>query len=74
MHQGRCGRVWKISPPPGFDSRTVHPVASRYTDYSIPAPVIVYDGNCDRWSVTQRYGTGKSSGEEVVFTRVFLLS
>jgi hypothetical protein len=22
----------KISPPPGFDPRTVHPVASRYTD------------------------------------------
>jgi len=25
----RCG---KISPPPGFDPRTVQPVASRYTD------------------------------------------
>jgi hypothetical protein len=25
----RCG---KSSPPPGFDPRTVHPVASRYTD------------------------------------------
>jgi hypothetical protein len=24
--------VWKISPPPGFDPRTVQPVASRYTD------------------------------------------
>ena len=23
--QGRCGRVLKIFPPPGFDSRTVHP-------------------------------------------------
>ena len=30
--QGRCRRVRKISPPPGFDPRTVHPVASRYTD------------------------------------------
>ena len=30
--QGRSGQVWKISPPPGFDSRTVQPVASRYTD------------------------------------------
>jgi hypothetical protein len=28
----------KISPPPGFDPRTVQPVASRYTDYAIPAP------------------------------------
>ena len=28
--QGRSGRVRKISPPLGFDLRTVHPVASRY--------------------------------------------
>ena len=30
--QGRSGQVWKISPPLGFDPRTVQPVASRYTD------------------------------------------
>jgi hypothetical protein len=30
--------VRKISPPPGFDPRTVQPVASRYTDWAIPAP------------------------------------
>ena len=30
--QGRSGRVWKKSPPPGFDSRTVQTPASRYTD------------------------------------------
>jgi hypothetical protein len=30
--QGRSGRLRKISPPPGFDPRTVKPVASRYTD------------------------------------------
>jgi len=30
--QGRSGRVRKILPPPGFDSRTVQPVASRHTD------------------------------------------
>jgi hypothetical protein len=35
--QGQSGRVLKISPPPGFDPRTVQPVASRYTDYAIPA-------------------------------------
>jgi hypothetical protein len=34
--QGRSGRVRKISPPPGFDPRTVQPIASRYTDYAIP--------------------------------------
>jgi hypothetical protein len=32
------GRVWtsaeNLTPPPGFDPRTVHPVASRYTDYA----------------------------------------
>jgi hypothetical protein len=29
--QGRSGRVGKISPSPGFDPRTVQPVASSYT-------------------------------------------
>ena len=33
--QGRSGRVRKISPPPGFDHRTVQPVASRYTDWAV---------------------------------------
>ena len=32
----KCG---KSRPAPGFDPRTVHPVASRYTDCSIPADV-----------------------------------
>ena len=32
--QGRSGQVRKISPPPGFDPRTVQPVASRYIDYA----------------------------------------
>ena len=32
--QGQYGQVRKISPPPGFDPRTVQPVASRYTDYA----------------------------------------
>jgi hypothetical protein len=35
--QGWSGRVRKFSPPPGFDHRTVKPVASRYTDWAIPA-------------------------------------
>jgi len=30
----RSGQVRKISPPPGFDSRTVQPVVSRYADYA----------------------------------------
>ena len=32
--QGRSGRVGKISPPPGFDTQTVQPIASRYIDYA----------------------------------------
>jgi len=32
--QGRSGQVRKISPLPGFDPRTVQPIASRYTDYA----------------------------------------
>ena len=35
--QGRSGQVQKISLPPGFDQRTVQSVASRYTDWAIPA-------------------------------------
>jgi hypothetical protein len=35
--QGRSGRVRKTSPQPGFDPRTVQPVASRYTDCAFPA-------------------------------------
>jgi hypothetical protein len=35
--QDRSGRVRKISPPlPGFDPRTVQPIASRYTDWTTP--------------------------------------
>jgi hypothetical protein len=35
--QGRSGRMWKISPPPGFDPRTVQAVTSRYNDCVIAA-------------------------------------
>ena len=30
-----------MSSPPGLDPRTVQPVASRYTDYAIPAAVVL---------------------------------
>ena len=41
--QARCGRVRKISRPPGIDPRTVQPVASSYTDCANPAlPVFHY--------------------------------
>ena len=32
-----AGRMWKISPPLGFDPRTAQSVASRYTYWAIPA-------------------------------------
>jgi len=35
--QRRSGRLQKISPPPGFDTRTVQAVASHYADYNTPA-------------------------------------
>jgi hypothetical protein len=41
--QGQSGRLQKISIPPGFDPRTVQPVASRYTDYVIPAHKIAHE-------------------------------
>jgi hypothetical protein len=35
------GPVWtgveNFGPPPGFDPQTIQPVASRYTDWAIPA-------------------------------------
>jgi len=38
--QGRSERMRKISPTPVFDPRTVQPVASRYTDYAVPAHIL----------------------------------
>jgi len=35
--QGRSGREWKTSPPPGFDPRIVQPAVSYYTNYAFPA-------------------------------------
>ena len=34
----RCG---KSRPPPGFDPRTVQPVASRYTDYATRPTILI---------------------------------
>jgi hypothetical protein len=44
--QGRSARVLKIlPPPPGFDPRTVQLVASRYTDWAIPAHLYLCIGS-----------------------------
>ena len=39
QRHARSGWVQKISPPSGFDPRTVQPVVSHYTNYAIPAPI-----------------------------------
>ena len=39
--QSLPGQVRKISPLPGFDPRTVQPVANRYIEYAIPAPACI---------------------------------
>ena len=41
--RSRSGWVRKISRQPGFDLRTFQPVASVYTDYTIPAPPTVWN-------------------------------
>jgi hypothetical protein len=64
--QGGSGRLWKISPPPGFDSRTVQPVASRYTDCAIPAPSV-------RGHTETTYKTVLTLGETVKMTVTFLV-
>ena len=45
--QGRSGQVRDISPPAGFDSRTVQPVGSRYTDYATRPTAEMYEGRTE---------------------------
>jgi len=60
--RGASGQVRKISPPPGFDSRTVQPVASRYTNWAISAHIMWYT-NADILKCTLRnYSLVSSSG------------
>jgi hypothetical protein len=51
--QGPSGQVLKISPTPGFDPRTVQPVASRYTDYAI-RPTLGLDTRVQKHTVILR--------------------
>jgi len=39
---GRSGRMRKNSLAPGFNPPTVQPVASRYTDWAIPAHILIH--------------------------------
>ena len=49
------GSVRKILPPPAFDPRTVQPVASRCTDWAIPARVIYIR----KWNLSKSYCTSR---------------
>jgi hypothetical protein len=61
--QGRSGQVRKISPPPGFNPRTVQPAASRYIDYAVrpaaldvrPTFSFVRSATCVRLETTNQY-------------------
>ena len=53
--QGRSGRVWKTSPPPGYDTRTVLPIASRYTVGAIPAQGLVGNTLYNNTQVTEGF-------------------
>ena len=67
--QGRSGRVRKISPPPGFDSRTVQPVASLYTDWAIAALVGARSTGVycrQKWNWARRRGHWKPEVDPVV--------
>jgi hypothetical protein len=59
--QGRRGRVRKISPPLGFDPRTVQPVGSRNIDYANPVTL-----NASTLRRTRQYSTS-------VHTHTYLL-
>jgi hypothetical protein len=76
--QGRCGRVRKISPPPGFGPRTVQPVASRYTDWAIPVhPLWQYRGKfvpyIRSWYVGERMFCSQQFYLGTVWPQIFSL-
>jgi hypothetical protein len=66
--RNRSGQVRKISPPPGFDFRTVQPVANRYTDCAIPASRNNLIKNIN-WSANQMFICIRV-GEDGLYVRV----
>jgi hypothetical protein len=60
--QRQSGRGEEILASPGFDPRTVQPVASRNTDYTIPAPMYIkVKESRNRPAVAQRVPGGLGS-------------
>jgi hypothetical protein len=64
--QGRSGRVRKISPLPGFDTRTVQPVASRYTDCAIPADLLTLESGIKKYIVSKITANHLKTGVEPI--------
>jgi hypothetical protein len=60
--RGRSGRQGKSLPPPGFDSRTLQPAASRYTDWAIPGAF---------WNMYSPNFNGENDGGAILFTFLF---
>ena len=73
--QGRWEGCGESHPSPGFDPRTVHTVASHFTDWAIPVQMINNNNNNNNnVSITQIYiytGCPRRNGQN--FGRVFLM-
>jgi len=71
--QRRSGRVGKISPPPEFDPRTVLPVASRYTDWAIPALIYLVSFLIRQTRSTMQHVGNKYNDLKSFYSRSFAL-
>jgi len=58
--QGRSGQVRKISPPPGFDSRTVQPGSSVAIPTEISGPQLCTGADITLWNEISEYGLNYS--------------
>ena len=68
--QGRSGRVRKIAPPPGCDSRTVQPMASRYTYCAMPTFTFYRTSWIYRKYTTQKlYHSYKAAGFQKILSQ-----
>jgi hypothetical protein len=71
------GLLWKISPSTGFDPRTIQPIVSRYTDYTIRAHYILLGLllliHTDLLWRSQRFKIEKSESEVLCIDSVALM-
>jgi len=74
--QGRSGQVWKISPSPGFDPRTVQPLASRNMDWATRPTFIYGDSNYKNnsfWIRSDKICDPANPACEFIFTFDFIV-